>query len=189
MKKLIKITSSRGFTLVELLVSLTVLAILVGLAAPSFQNTIENNRISSINDKLATSLQYARSEAISRGQPVTVCVSSDQATCTGAWDDGWIVFIDEDGDRTVDGGDTLIRVNEAIPINYDIALTSTTTGSFQFDGQGFAPLNGTYYVCGPSDEDEDARGVLIRASGAMRKAVDTDSDDIREDHSGAALSC
>ncbi len=179
----------RGFTLVELMVALAIAAILITLTMPSFQSSIEKNRISSINDKLVFTLQFARSEAVVRGKSITVCRSDDQASCSGSWDDGWIVFVDEDADRTIDGDDTLLRVSEAVPVNYDVALDSSPTTSFQFDKNGFAPEDGTFHVCGPSDEDGDARGLLIRASGSMRQAVDTNSDGVREDHNGAEMSC
>ena len=65
-----------GFTLVELMVTLTVLAILVGVALPSFRDMILNNRRTAIVNDLVSSLLLARSEAIKRGQPVSVCASS-----------------------------------------------------------------------------------------------------------------
>ena len=80
-----------GFTLVELMVTITVLAVLLGVGVPSFQATIQGNRITTAANDLVAALQYARSEAVRRGVNVTVCSSNDQATCSGTWTDGWVV--------------------------------------------------------------------------------------------------
>lgn len=84
----------RGFTLLELMITIAVLAILMSTAIPAMRTTIQNNRMSGISNELVTALQLARSEAIKRSAPVSVCASSDQASCTGGWEDGWIVFLD-----------------------------------------------------------------------------------------------
>jgi type IV fimbrial biogenesis protein FimT len=92
---------SRGFTLIEALVVLTISAILVAMAIPSFQAMIQSNRISSAANAMLATLDLARSEAIRRNLPVTVCRSVDAATCSDApfggyagndWAAGWIVF-------------------------------------------------------------------------------------------------
>lgn len=86
----------RGFTLIELMVTLAVLAIVFAIAAPSFTTMINNNRSAALGEELVTALNYARSEAVKRGSRVSVCASSDGATCSGAatWIQGWIVFTD-----------------------------------------------------------------------------------------------
>ncbi|TNF61933.1 MAG: prepilin-type N-terminal cleavage/methylation domain-containing protein, partial [Burkholderiales bacterium] len=72
-----------GFTLIELMVTITVLAVLLGVGVPSFQATIQGNRITTAANDLVAALQYARSEAVRRGVNVTVCSSNDQSTCSG----------------------------------------------------------------------------------------------------------
>lgn len=80
-----------GFTIIELMVVITVLAVLLGVGVPSFQNTIQGNRITTSANDVVAALQFARSEAVRRGVNVTLCSSSDQSTCSGVWTDGWIV--------------------------------------------------------------------------------------------------
>ncbi|MBB3063029.1 GspH/FimT family pseudopilin [Microbulbifer rhizosphaerae] len=80
-----------GFTLIELMVTIAVLAIVVTIAAPSFTTMINNNRSIALGEELVTALNYTRAEAVKRGQSVSICASSDGATCTGTWTDGWIV--------------------------------------------------------------------------------------------------
>jgi len=79
-----------GFTLIELMVVISILAILLGIGVPSFRATIEGNRITTVANDLVGALQFARSEAVKRGTNVTLCSSSDQATCSGGWVNGWV---------------------------------------------------------------------------------------------------
>jgi len=81
----------RGFTLIELLVTLSIAAIMLTIAVPSFQSFLLQSRLSGHVNDLVLELASARSEAVKRGADVTVCASSDSATCTGTWQQGWIV--------------------------------------------------------------------------------------------------
>lgn len=80
-----------GFTLVELIVTMSVLAVLLGIGVPSFQATIQGNRITTTANDLVAALQFARSEAVRRGVNVTLCSSNNQTSCSGTWTDGWVV--------------------------------------------------------------------------------------------------
>lgn len=130
-----------GFTLVELLIALLIGAILATLAAPSFMDTIRRNRlVSASNDFLAT-LNYARSEAIKRGQTITVCASSDQATCTNdGWENGWIIM---------DDNNQVLRVFEPLE---GLSSMASTAQSIQYTPTGF--INGgvavTFDLCAKS---------------------------------------
>ncbi len=83
-----------GFTLIELLTAITVAGVIMAIAMPSFRYITNSNRIASEINGLLGDLQFARAEAIKEGETVSVCVSTDGATCTGgpAWQSGWIVF-------------------------------------------------------------------------------------------------
>lgn len=80
-----------GFTLVELMVTVAIAAILLGIGVPSFRALIENNRIAAASNDVVTALQYARSEAVKRGVLVDVCGTADQATCIVAGATGSLV--------------------------------------------------------------------------------------------------
>ncbi|KAF1709464.1 pre-pilin like leader sequence [Pseudoxanthomonas kalamensis DSM 18571] len=89
------IRQNDGFTLIELMVTVAVLAILVTLAVPSFTSLINSNRLTGQANSLVADLQLARSEAIRRNRTITVCRSTDGATCagaTGAWET-WLTVI------------------------------------------------------------------------------------------------
>lgn len=85
------VRGQRGFTLIEMMVVISLLAILLAVGVPSFRAMIQQNRVTAVTNDLVAALQFARSEAIRTGANVTVCSSSDQSTCSGTWTNGWVV--------------------------------------------------------------------------------------------------
>ena len=101
-----------GVTLIELLLGVSVTAVLLALATPSFRGITASNRAASAESDLITALNLARSEALRRGVAVSLCASSDGATCAdgGDWSSGWIVFTDDSGAPGVlDSSDQLLQ--------------------------------------------------------------------------------
>ncbi len=142
-----------GFSLVELMVTLSIAAIVLSFAAPSFSTTIQNNRLTTETNNLISSLTLARSEAIKRRTNITMCSSNDQATCTNtAWQYGWIV---------VDAAGNVLRV-------FDGMKGSTTVASAA-DNLTYTPvgfLNGgaaTLGLC--AESGKPGRGIAITATG------------------------
>lgn len=86
---------SRAFTLIELMVTLAVLAVVISLAAPSFSNMLQENRLSALTNDLQGALQLARSEAVKRRSNITICRSNaDQDKCENGtnWAGGWLMM-------------------------------------------------------------------------------------------------
>jgi type IV fimbrial biogenesis protein FimT len=104
------IATAKGFSILELMVAISVLAVLLATGVPSFVQIIRNNRITAQSNELVSALNVARSESIKRGIPVSVCSSADGATCAGSatWGTGWIVF--------TDGLGAAGAVNPAVPV-------------------------------------------------------------------------
>lgn len=118
-----------GFTLIELLITVAILAILVRVAAPSMRDMIVNGRLQGTSSDLVADLSLARGTAAAKGQRVTICQSSDGATCTGGslWQSGWIVFVDGNSNGTFESAnDTLIKVHEAVNSSVTVAPYSAT---------------------------------------------------------------
>lgn len=128
------IKSQTGFTLVELMITVAIAAILLGIGIPSFQELLSNGRVSSTTNDFVSSLQITRSEAVKRGHQVTMCKSSDGATCanSGSWEDGWIVITDEDNNQTLSLGESIIQVHE--PVSNGTLTSSNHFISFTADG-------------------------------------------------------
>lgn len=149
--------SQRGFTLIELMVALAVMAIVIGMAVPGFQSTINGNRLAGAANELVAGLQTARMEAIRRGARVAACASANAnagagAACATSGVHGWIVFVDADRSNGFNAGDTLLR-NSTVAGNVEIA--GTMLASFRGDGMA-----------------RDAAGNLL--SGNVRLRIDTD---------------
>ncbi len=92
----------RGFTILELIITIALAAILTTIAIPSFRSALQNNRITAQTNDLLTAFQLARSEAVKRGRPVTLCASDVDAgganpVCGDDWSVGWMVFVDAVG--------------------------------------------------------------------------------------------
>jgi type IV fimbrial biogenesis protein FimT len=128
-----------GFTLTELVFTLTIAAILVSIGVPSFKTVTNTNRIASEINGLLGDMQFARAEAIKEGRTVTICSSTDRATCAGSttWNTGWIVFQDPNSSQTVNAGDNLLRVQSALGTG-DTLVADNTIKAVSFNREGFA---------------------------------------------------
>ena len=101
-----------GFTLIELMVTLAVGIIILAIGVPALVTMVSSNQAAGYANDLVGAIRLARSEAVKRADAVTVCASnSDQTGCSGnAWNNGWIVFSDDDSDSVYDAGETIHRV-------------------------------------------------------------------------------
>jgi type IV fimbrial biogenesis protein FimT len=151
-----------GFTLIELLVTISIVAILASLAMPSFTQMIENSRVGSITNRFMGSFNYARNEAVTRNQSVVICAVDDPAvavpqciTAGSEWSDGWMVFVDTNGNEQLGAGELLLRVFEAIPERYTLTNNDNARWA-RFDTRGLVTFNSgralTFTVTPPSGE-------------------------------------
>jgi type IV fimbrial biogenesis protein FimT len=135
-----------GFTLIEILMTITVAGIVIALAVPSFRYITNSNRIASEINGLLGDLQFARAEAIKEGRSVTVCVSANGTGCaaTTTWQSGWIVFQDPNANAIVDVGETILRVQTPFT-GTDTFQSSNGVSAITFNREGYAVgvANGT----------------------------------------------
>ena len=109
------LTSSRGFTLIELMIAVGLTGLLLSLAVPALDQFTTSARSTSTVNDFVSSMHVARSTAITTNFRTTVCASAGGANCEAvSWDQGWIVFTDRDSDQTVDNGETIVATSEGI---------------------------------------------------------------------------
>ena len=134
----------RGFTLLELMTAIAVLAILLGIGVPAFNGMIRASQIAAEASDMVTALNLARSEALKRGVRVSVCAAAeDLASCSDEpdWSRGWIVFDDDFGvlPGELDESDTLLQIWEA-PANGVTLTTTAASVTFARTGRAESPL-------------------------------------------------
>lgn len=170
--------SVTGFTLVELIITLAIAAIITTMAIPSFQQTIRNNRMVTQTNEFIAALNLARSEAARRGQRITVCKSTNSTAASPAcntsnstgWDSGWIVFVDTDRDADLDTGETIIRVHGALEGGNKLTGNTNLAHYISYAPNGMTQLisgaiqMGTLTLCHPPK----ARQIIINSTGRIR---------------------
>ncbi len=107
----------RGFTLIELIVTIAIIGIMLRLGIPAMQQFVTNKAVVASTDELSSALRLARSEAIKRGERVTVCINNGSGACAATstdWTPGWVVFVDRGTQGSVDASDLTLRVQQAV---------------------------------------------------------------------------
>lgn len=187
----------KGVTLIELMATVAIAIILLGVAVPSFQSVIRTNRIASLTNELVAALNLARSEAITRGTTVTLCRTDDPNTpidngadprtgpsCSTAagtgWQNGWLLFVDDDRDGTVDAAELRLKVGQprataGAVVDGGGVAADTTDGNFDLRvsylpsgvsrGSVGGDAAGTFVVCSPPDK---RRHLFIGNTGRIR---------------------
>jgi prepilin-type N-terminal cleavage/methylation domain-containing protein len=175
-----------GFTLVELMVTLTISAILIGVAIPSFRTLITNNAVENLQSRLAGAITFARSEAATRNSVVTLCSSNTGAGCVAnQWTAGWIVFVDSNGNQTADPAAGAVPAEEILqryqsnntyPIKFQQeavgAGAAAPLSALSFTSQGFVrgEIRAFATFCSPDNKPQYTKGLTVERSGRVMQA-------------------
>jgi type IV fimbrial biogenesis protein FimT len=137
-----------GFTLYELMITLLIVGIVLSFGVPNLTEFTRNSRITSTSNDLHAAFQMARSEAARSKTNVTICASADPfgggSDCDGTWDQGFIVYLDENGDLLRNGVDeTVLRAHGPIAEGVSLAIANDATYfSYASSGLGRGDVNG-----------------------------------------------
>ena len=197
-----KLAKSSGFTLIELMMTITIAAIVLGFAIPSFTESIRSNRLTTYANEMVTSLNLARSEAIKRGEQVVIRKTGTE------WENGWQVFVDIDRDSPASdantfndngvaplceaGEDCVIRVYPALPASFTLRGNSNFTNFIRFTPSGISNTIGSFVVCDNSDsnnvpEANTSKLIIVNAVGRTRIGVDANNNGIPEKEDGTDI--
>ncbi|MBT8135965.1 MAG: GspH/FimT family pseudopilin [Gammaproteobacteria bacterium] len=181
----------RGFTLIELLYTLVIVALVLTIGAPTFQSTVRNSRMTASVNNMIASLQLARSEAIKRRGPVSICTSADitpdDPSCdsTSPWHDGWMAFVDDNGNGSRETDEPILRreagmkgsVQVTVPADQPLQ-TSLTYLASGFPNLGALSAAGFLLFCDDRSSDRFGRVISVPQTGRPVVATVDDRPDL-----------
>ncbi|WP_133406055.1 GspH/FimT family pseudopilin [Parashewanella tropica] len=155
-----------GVTLVELVITIAIAAILLTIGVPSLTNLYEGTRADSNIERIQNTFHFARNQAISLGRRVKVCPSVDD-TCTSNWIQGAIVFTDDNGNLKKDGDEVILN---RIPAFNDSDHIKSPHSSYTFSATGFlASRAGSLTYCPSKKDHEASQQIRVNFNGRIRR--------------------
>lgn len=184
-----KHSSLKGFTLIELMVSVSVTSILALIAVPNFSDFIVKMRVDNEISKLHRMLNITRNAAINSGQKAIICPLDVSLGCTDQWQNKLSVFIDTNDNKELDTNEKIIRVraeiNSGDKLIYGKGRNKIT---FKPTGQLSGLANGTFRYC-PDSHQDNSRGIVVARSGRLYPSSDIDDDGIDENRGNKEINC
>lgn len=174
-----KKTRPDGFTLVECLWALAVVAVLVGIALPAYSRAQARTRVALLQSELVEAMLHATRVSIASGSNVVICVGETSCLPTPDWSKGWLAFIDADGDRALGATESTLLQHPTVSRGYRVTSSAGRT-FLVFNTKGATPgSNTTFTICDIAGRTQ-AQSLVIANSGRMRRQPAT---------AGAAEAC
>ena len=180
---------SKGLTLIELMVSVSITSILAAIAVPNFNDFIVKMRVDNEISTLYRMLLITRNSAINSGQRTILCPLDNNAQCTGNWQGTLSVFTDVNNNKQLDANEKIIKIKKAITKGDELIYgKGRIRVTFQPTGQLSGLANGTFRYC-PKDFENYSRGIVVARSGRLYQSSDIDNDGIDENRGYKEISC
>jgi len=157
-----------AFTLIELIATLAIFLLIVTIGVPSLNNYSQSNRLITETNTLVGALNITRSEAVKRRTNVSMCKSSDGATCDNGvtWNSGWIIFVNTDNDSPaqVDAGEEVIKVYGGAMGSNNLQASAALANFITYRANGFSSAQGQFILCNDHGA-ASAREITINRTG------------------------
>ncbi len=161
---------SKAFTLLEMLTAMAIVSVVLGVGIPLVSDTVERNKTDNAKSTMMNAIVAARSEAVSRNQGVVLCTSSSGTACAqGNWEDGWIAYVDENGNGFKDIAEPVVSVY-TIASNTTLRSDAANPFSLVFLSDGSVTADGDFRVCGADQEIDKGYSVIVGATGRPRSS-------------------
>ncbi|MDM7859747.1 GspH/FimT family pseudopilin [Alteromonas sp. ASW11-36] len=182
----VQMRCQNGVTLLEMMITVAIVAIVLTTVAPSIQSILVQNRIIGEINELSGIIQFARHSAIDEQTNTVVCPTEDYTNCTNNWDNAKMVFMDLDANGMRGANEVLLVASSVINRVNDM---TGPAGGFAFLPSGAASANATILLCHQNNNNEYARALTISLQGRVKMSADNNNDGIHEDTNGTALDC
>ena len=176
----------KGVTLIELMITVSIVAIILAFVSPSIQSILINNKIVAEINETSSLIQYARHHAIDEQAQVVVCPSKDYSACSSDWNDPKIVFIDHDNNAIRSATEDLLVT---IGATSGTSLMTNSTNIIMFSGTGEANLATEILLCHKDGKAEYARSLSVSLQGRVKMSTDSDRNGVNENAAGTELLC
>jgi len=159
---------NKGFTLLELMVTVGIAAILLSVGVPSFRSVIMDNRLVRDSNQFVASINLARSSAVRFQRNATICPSANfnaavpSCAATTDWSNGWIVWVDKDRDGATDANEMLAA---HAPIDDTTTFSSANAELFSYDARGFGVAPADNLTMCDSRSGEMGRSIKVNNVG------------------------
>lgn len=169
--------NKQGFSLIELLASISILSILIGYGAPLFQGFVSKSRTIQQSRYLSILIHKARQEAVIRRSSVRFCPLNGQNTCNRNWNAALTMFVDNNNNKRLDQGELIIRQVEKVANTNMTRNYPRTSIYFRYDGLAWG-YNGSFSHCYEGDQYHYIR-IIISATGRIRSSAMITGDSAR----------
>ena len=185
--------NTRGFTLVELMVSLSIAIPLMIVSSNNLKPLILKNKMTNHVNTFISMQRLARQTAIFQQSLVTLCASNNGEVCLSKthWHEGMLTFVDDNGNRVIDGDDTIIHFHKTEITNLQVTWRAFQNRSYlQFNPNGWTESqNGTFRFCFSDESATFYRALILNRAGRLRLSMDSNNDGFHEDANGDKIIC
>ncbi len=181
----------KGFTLVELMVTIAIVSIISAIALPNYSSFLAQLRVDNEISELHRLLLTTRNIAINSGQRVTLCPLNENNRCSGEWHKELSVFIDLNNNNTYEQvvGESIIKVKAEISLDDQLIYANKRFKiMYSPSGQLSGLSNGTFKYC-PKHYQDKSRGIIIARSGRLYVSNDMNGDGIDENRGYKKITC